>query len=101
MLEALREVNDALAGVTATAGNYAALARRAETLREYSRLARMRFDAGAASYLDVLYADNELFAAELAAVAARQAQQVNMITLYRALGGGWDAPENGPEAGGM
>jgi multidrug efflux system outer membrane protein len=49
----------------------------------------MRFDAGAASYLDVLYADNELFAAELAAIAARQSQQVNMITLYRALGGGW------------
>ena len=89
VLQALREVNDALAGVTATAENYAALARRADTLREYARLARMRFDAGAASYLDVLYADNELFAAELAAVAARQSQHANMITLYRALGGGW------------
>ncbi len=89
VLEALREVNDALAGVDATARNYAALERRADALRDFARLARMRFDAGAASYIDVLYADNELFAAELAAIAARQSQQVNMITLYRALGGGW------------
>lgn len=89
VLEALREVNDALAGVTATADNHAALARRVDALRDYARLARMRFDAGAASYLEVLYADNELFSAELAAIAARQSQQVNMITLYRALGGGW------------
>ena len=89
VLGALREVNDALAGVTATERNYAALERRAAALRDFARLARMRFDAGAASYLDVLYADNELFAAELAAIAARQSQQVNMITLYRALGGGW------------
>lgn len=101
VLEALREVNDALAGVTATAGNYVALSRRADALREYSRLARMRFDAGAASFLEVLYADNELFAAELEAVAARQAQQVNMITLYRALGGGWNTAENAVAEGGM
>lgn len=89
VLEALREVNDALAGVDATADNYAALVRRADALRDYARLGRMRFDAGAASFLDVLFADNELFAAELAVVAARRAQQDNMITLYRALGGGW------------
>ena len=89
VLQALREVNDALAAVSATAENHAALARRADTLREYTRLARMRFEAGAAGYLEVLYASNELFAAELAAIAARQAQQANMITLYRALGGGW------------
>ena len=101
VLGALQEVNDALAGVAATAGNYAALARRADALREYSRLARMRFDAGAADFIEVLYADNELFAAELAAVAARQAQQVNMITLYRALGGGWNGLETADSAGEM
>ncbi len=93
VLNALREVNDGLAGVEATDANTAALARRVATLREYASLARMRFDAGSASYLDVLVADNELFSAELAEVAARQAQYANMVGLYRAMGGGWAARE--------
>ena len=100
VLDALREVNDELAGVSAARTNTAALARRASTLREYANLARMRFEAGAASYLDVLYADTELFAAELAEVSARQAQYVNMVALYRAMGGGWAAREP-PDSGGM
>jgi len=100
VLDALREVNDELAGVSAARANTAALARRAATLREYAELARMRFEAGAASYLDVLYADTELFAAELAEVSARQAQYVNMVALYRAMGGGWAAREP-PDSGGM
>lgn len=98
VLNALREVNDGLAGVAATGANTAALARRAETLREFAGLARMRFDAGAASYLDVLIADNELFSAELAEVAAQQDQYANMVALYRAMGGGWAAHEAPGEA---
>lgn len=100
VLNALREVNDELAGVNAARANTMALARRAATLREYAELARMRFEAGAASYLDVLYADTELFDAELAEVSARRAQYVNMVALYRAMGGGWAAREP-PESGGM
>jgi len=99
VLDALREVNDGLVGVDATDSVTAALIRRVSTLREYSTLARMRFDAGASSYLDVLIADNELFAAELAEVSARQAQYVNMVNLYRAMGGGWVAEESPAESG--
>lgn len=89
ILNALREVNDALAGTRASADNYAALQRRAAALQEYARLARMRFDGGAASYLEVLFADNELFAAELAAVAANQARYTSLVEVYKAMGGGW------------
>ena len=89
ILNALREVNDALAGTRASADNYAALQRRAAALQEYARLAKMRFDGGAASYLEVLFADNELFAAELAAVAANQARYASLVEIYKAMGGGW------------
>ena len=41
-------------------------AKRVVALREFARLSTRRFDAGLAGYLDVLVAENELFAAELA-----------------------------------
>lgn len=89
ILNALREVNDALAGTLATTGNHAALVRRVTALQEYAQLAKMRFDAGAADYLEVLVADNELFGAELAAVAASQARFASFVEVYKSMGGGW------------
>jgi outer membrane protein, multidrug efflux system len=89
ILNALREVDDALAAARASAGNYAALQRRTAALEEYASLARMRFDSGSAGYIEVLYADSELFAAELAAVAASQSRYASQVELYKAMGGGW------------
>jgi multidrug efflux system outer membrane protein len=89
ILNALREVNDALVGARTSAENHAALARRVAALQEYARLARMRFDGGAAGYLEVLFADNELFAAELAAVTASGARYTSLVDVYKAMGGGW------------
>jgi outer membrane protein, multidrug efflux system len=79
ILNALREVDDALAATRASSANYAALQRRTAALEEYARLARMRFDAGSASFIEVLYANSELFAAELAAVAASQSRYTSLV----------------------
>ena len=46
----------------------AAQALRVAALRETARLTRLRFNYGAAGFFEVLYAENELFAGELAAV---------------------------------
>lgn len=89
ILNALRDTNDALVGTQKTAQTFAAQQARVKALREYARLSRLRFENGAASYLDVLYADNELFNAELAAVSAGSDRLVQLIGVYRALGGGW------------
>lgn len=89
ILNALRDTNDALVGTQKTAQTFAAQQARVKALREYARLSRLRFENGAASYLDVLYADNELFSAELAAVSAGSDRLVQLIGVYRALGGGW------------
>ena len=89
VLNAFRDTNDALIGVQKRRQEYAALAGRANALRTYARLSRARFEGGAASYLEVLYAENELFAAELSAVATLAERHAELINLYKALGGGW------------
>ena len=44
------------------------------------------------SYLEVLYNEQELFAAELNLAQARLNELLSVVSLYRALGGGWQAP---------
>jgi outer membrane protein, multidrug efflux system len=49
----------------------------------------VRFDNGAASYVEVLVAENDLFGAELAAVSSRAERLTQIINVYKAMGGGW------------
>jgi multidrug efflux system outer membrane protein len=86
---ALRETNDALIGSQKKAEESAALDKRVDALREYARLSRLRFDNGDASYLEVLYAENELFGADLAAVRVHAERYAELINVYKAFGGGW------------
>jgi multidrug efflux system outer membrane protein len=89
VLNAFRETNDALVGVQKKREEYAALAKRVTALRRYAGLSRLRFDNGTASYLEVLYAENELFGAELAAVRTLSERYGELINVYKAVGGGW------------
>jgi multidrug efflux system outer membrane protein len=89
VLNAFRETNDALAGAANKRSEAAAQGRRVTALREYARLSRLRFDNGYASFLEVLYAENELFGAELAAVRSYSEQFTELVAVYRAFGGGW------------
>jgi hypothetical protein len=89
VLNALRETNDALIGAQKRREESMALAKRTEALRTYARLSRARFDGGVASYLEVLYAENELFTAELSSTAALAQSYAEVINVYKALGGGW------------
>ena len=89
MLSAFRETNDALVGIGQEAQESDALALRVQSLREYARLSRVRFNNGYAGYLEVLYAENELFAAELASVRSYADGYAQMVNVYKAMGGGW------------
>jgi multidrug efflux system outer membrane protein len=66
-----------------------AQAKRVAALRDYARLSRLRFDNGYASYLEVLYAENELFGAELVAVRSQAERFTQVVNVYQAVGGGW------------
>jgi len=89
VLNAFREVNDALVGTQKKELEFAAQAKRTEVLREYARLSRLKFDNGYAGYLEVLYAENELFSAELIAVQTRFDRYAQLINVYKSMGGGW------------
>ena len=53
------------------------------------RLADLRYQGGATSYLEVLDSDTRLFSAELDLAEAQQAELATFVEIYRALGGGW------------
>jgi outer membrane protein, multidrug efflux system len=88
--QAFRDVADALAGRATFGDQLDAQARvvQAESVR--FRLARLRYDNGVASYLDLLDAQRSLFTAQQALVQARLARLQNQVQLYRSLGGGWN-----------
>ncbi len=88
---AFREVSDALAGRATLADQLVAQRNVVEAEAGRLRLAQMRFDAGVASFLDLLDAQRSLFTAQQAVVQTRLAQLQNQVLLYRALGGGWQA----------
>ena len=89
VLQALREVEDALASVRTLRDETASRERQTIAARSAAFLARARYDGGVTSYLEVLVAERSLFQAESAAVATKRAQLVAIVDLYKALGGGW------------
>lgn len=52
-------------------------------------LQKRRYKAGVVSYLEVLDAERQLFAAEIELAQSQVARVVGYVDLYRALGGGW------------
>ena len=89
ILNAFRETNDALTGSERKIEQLQLQANRVEALREFARLSRLRFDKGVSGYLEVLVADNELFAAELASVGLQAERYTQLINVYQSMGGGW------------
>jgi multidrug efflux system outer membrane protein len=92
VLVALREVDDSLADLAARQAIAAAQAQAAEAAERTLRVARVRYEQGAASYLEVTDADRSALAARRALAQTRAAQWQGTVQLVRALGGGWAAP---------
>jgi outer membrane protein, multidrug efflux system len=87
--QAFRETSDSLVGYARSREfreQQEALTTAAQDAR---RLAEVRYQGGATSYLEVLDADTRLFDAELSLAQARQAELSAFVEVYRALGGGW------------
>ena len=95
VLIALREVEDAVAGVRASRNQVAAQQTQVDALRRALRLAEMRYQSGASSYLDLLDAQRSLFGSELSLAQVQGQQATAAVTLYRALGGSWPTSTGG------
>lgn len=85
---AFREVADALADRRWLARQVSIQRAIVATQTERTRLAQLRYQSGAASYLEVLDAERDRFAAEQLLVQTRRALLASSISLYSALGGG-------------
>ena len=83
------EVNDALAISRKDREILDATRRQVTALRSYARFARMRYDGGYVSYVEVLDAERGLFDAELEYTRREADVYAALVGVYKALGGGW------------
>jgi outer membrane protein, multidrug efflux system len=88
--QSLREVSDGL-----VAYRQGRVFREQQQLLERSaadarRLAEIRYQGGAASFLEVLDSETRAFSAQLGVVQAELGELLALVQIYRALGGGWD-----------
>lgn len=96
---AFREVADALAQQGTIHDEIAAQTALLEATSEANRLAELRFRQGVDSYLAVLDAQRSLYAAQQGLIELQAARSANLVTLYRALGGGWSAVDDAAAGG--
>lgn len=94
---AFGDVRTALNNQTAARDTLQAESERIVALTEAQRLAKMRYEGGVSSRLELLDADRQLLQAQLARVDAENAQRAAVISLFKALGGGWKAGEAQPQ----
>jgi multidrug efflux system outer membrane protein len=89
--QAFKEVADALVGYSKLREFREQQALLLVAAQDARRLAQVRYEGGATSYLEVLDADTRLFDAELGLVQAQLSERTALVEIYRALGGGWQA----------
>jgi multidrug efflux system outer membrane protein len=94
-----REVADSLALTATLERERAAQAALVDATGRAFDLSNQRYKTGAASYLDVLVTQRSYYAAQQSLIATRLAEQSNRVTLYKALGGGWQEHSSGNTPG--
>lgn len=93
VLEALQETSNALNQFHKATETLTALTGLENSSAEYLRLAEKRYRNGVLAYIDVLDARRQLFDAQISVNEARQDQLFALVSLYKAVGGGWDPEE--------
>lgn len=86
---AFRDAHDALNNVSAGRDITATTTKRIDALRSTLRLADLRYKNGYSSYLEVLNAQRDLSQAESGLIDTQRGQLNAVVSLYKALGGGW------------
>jgi multidrug efflux system outer membrane protein len=89
ILNAFREVSDALVSRLELAEIREHQAHEVSALEAAVKLSSERYVAGKASYYEVLEAQQQLFPTQLNLARTQRDQLLAVVTLYKALGGGW------------
>lgn len=96
VLAALEEVNNAITAYTNEQIRQAALQTSAESAIRAAKLARSRYDAGIADFIEVLDTDRERLSTQDALATSSAEIITSLIRLYKALGGGWQSMKEDP-----
>ena len=91
VLAALEEVENALKNYAASRERFDARRAAAEAARNAAELSRKLYQSGLADFQQVLETQRTQLSAEDALAMADASLRTGLITLYKALGGGWDA----------
>jgi outer membrane protein, multidrug efflux system len=91
-LTALQEAETALTAYARQLERRAALTRARDEGARAARLARLRYDAGADSFLNVIVAEQTLADLEFQLALAEGQTGASQVAVFKALGGGWDGP---------
>lgn len=86
---AFRDVSNALVAAQKQRTTREQQQKLVEAAQDATRLARIRYQGGSTSYLEVLTTDSNLFSAQLNLIGAEQSEALTLVQLYNALGGGW------------
>lgn len=87
---AFRDVEDALINQEKTREQLSAVKMQIEALENTVCFARLRFNTGYVSYIDVLTAETSLFQTALSLVQIQGRLLQALVNLYAAMGGGWE-----------
>ena len=88
---AFRDVSNALIALNKGRAYREQQQKLVEAAQDATRLARIRYQGGSTSYLEVLTTDSNLYTAQLNLVNAQQGEALALVQLYSALGGGWQS----------
>jgi NodT family efflux transporter outer membrane factor (OMF) lipoprotein len=91
VLGSLEEVENGLVAYANEQTRYRALSAAVDADRRALDLANDRYRKGLVDFLDVVDAERSLYQAEDELADSQSIVSVNLVTLYKALGGGWEA----------
>jgi len=97
ILTAFRDTEDALGATVNTGRQYGFASEAFNQANDAYRIVEARYRAGTVGFLDLLDAQRSVFSANDTMVQAALGRYSANVSLYRALGGGWDGTVLGPQ----
>jgi outer membrane protein, multidrug efflux system len=87
--KAFQSVSDALTGLQKYREYREQEAKLTMSAEDATRLAKLRYNSGSTSYIEVLTNDTNYYSAQLTLAVAQENEALSIVQLYSALGGGW------------
>jgi NodT family efflux transporter outer membrane factor (OMF) lipoprotein len=90
VLQAFQDVEDALVAFTQQQANRAQLERAVHANERAAQVARNSYGQGLTDFLTVLVAEQSLFTSQDTLAQSRRDLALDLVALYKAVGGGWE-----------